>query len=695
MKIGISGKGGGENSHMKEVKSVCPYCGVGCGLLLKTAKGKVIGLRPDPEHPISRGTLCPKGATAYEVVHHAERLTKPLLRKNDQLAEISWDEAYAFIAKELKRIQERYGPDAIGVISSARATVEENYLAQKFARAVLGTNNVDQCFRICHSATAIALKEVLGSGAMTNSISEFLEPGPKAFLIVGSNTAHAHPIIWTVWIKRAIRNGAKLIVIDPRTTELAKLATIHLKIQPGTEVALFNAMAQHIIAHRLHDAAFIEERCEHFDRFWSVVRKYTPESVERLCGLSAPQIKEAAELYARAKPASIVYGLGVTEHRTGVDNVKALGNLALITGNLGRESSGINALRGQNNVQGATDMCAPEWLPGYQSWEDPQVIQKFEAAWGVKLPVPQKDYFLFCSRMWERALMGELKALYIIGSDPALTEGHIAKVEKALQSLELLIVQEIFPSRTTQFAHVVLPAASFAEKDGTFVNSERRVQRIRKAIEPIGNSKPDWVILCELAQCMGYPMHYSHPEEIFEEIRRLVPIYAGIRYNRLERSYGLQWPCPDERHPGTKFLHKEKFRRGRALLSGVEYFPPAEPPDDKYPFLLTTGRTFMQYNAGTMTRRTKAGRGEPENFVQISAQDAQRLGIQAGDRVQVRTRRGVLTVKAQIVEIKAGVLWMPFHYAEVPTNTLTNDAVDPICGITELKVCAARIERAR
>nr|BAL56236.1 formate dehydrogenase, alpha subunit [uncultured Acetothermia bacterium] len=678
---------------MPEVKSVCPYCGVGCGVILKAEENRLIGLRPDPEHPVNRGTLCPKGATAHEFVHHPDRLQKPLLRTGGRLTEVSWDEAYDYIVRELTRIKQRYGPDAIGVISSSRATVEENYLAQKFARAVLGTNNIDQCFRICHSATVAGLALSLGSGAMTNSIAEFAEPGPKVLMLVGSNAPHAHPIIWTVWMKRAVKNGTKLIVIDPRTTEPAKLAAVHVKVKPGTEVALFNAMAQHIIAHNLHDTRFIEERCENFEQFWGVVQKYTPESVEKLCGVPAAQIKQAAELYACEKPASIAYGLGVTEHRTGTDNVRALCNLALITGNFGKESSGINALRGQNNVQGATDMCRPETLPGYQSWNDPAVIEKFERAWGVKLPVPSSDAFLFCSRMWERALMGELKAFYIIGSDPALTEGNITKVEKALQSAELVIVQDLFPSRTMQFAHVVLPAASFAEKDGTFVNSERRVQRIRKAIEPIGQSKPDWVILCEVAQRLGYTMSYRSPEKIFEEIRALVSIYAGISYRRLEEHYGLQWPCPTEDHPGTKFLHRERFTRGRAQLIGIDYFPPAELPDAEFPLVLTTGRTFMQYNCGTMTRRTKAGRAEPENFVQLSAADAQKLGVTSGDRVRVRTRRGELIVTAQITEIAEGVIWMPFHYAESPTNLLTNDAVDPICGITELKVCAARVER--
>jgi formate dehydrogenase alpha subunit len=689
---------------MREVRTICPYCGVGCGLILQANNGQLVGLKPDKDHPISKGTLCPKGATAHEFVHHPDRLQTPLLRKNGRLIEVSWDEAYDYIVREFRRLQSTYGRDSLAVISSTRATVEENYLAQKFARAVLGTNNIDQCQRICHSATVTGLSMVMGTGAMSNAISEFLNPGPKVLMIVGANPAGSHPIIWSVWMKPALRNGTKLIVIDPRKTEVVKEAerlgvpVLHLMIRPGSEVALFNAMAHHILEHNLHDERFIAEHCENFERFQETVRAYAPERVAPITGVSAALIRQAAELYAREKPASIAYGIGVTEHRTGVDNVLALANLAMITGNMGRKSGGLNALRGQNNVQGATDMVRPESLPGYQKWTDPEVVRKFEHAWGVKLPVPQGPsesfLFLYCSHMWDRALQGKLKGLYCIGEDVALSEGNTKKVERALQSLELLIVQDIFMTRTAEFAHVVLPAASFAEKDGTFVNSERRVQRVRKAIEPIGESKPDWVILCELAQRLGYRMNYQSPEEIFEEIRRLVPIYAGMTYKRLEEHNGLQWPCPDETHPGTPTLHVGGFARGKGRLSAVEYRPPAEEPDAEYPFILTTGRSFMQYNAGTMSRRTKAGRAEPENYVQISATDAKRLGISEGDRVRVATRRGELIVKAKITEIAPGVIWMPMHYAESPTNLLTNDAIDPICGITEVKACAARVERA-
>ncbi len=363
----------------------------------------------------------------------------------------------------------------------------------------------------------------------------------------------------------------------------------------------------------------------------------------------------------------------------------------MITGNMGIESGGLNALRGQNDVQGATDMVRPETLPGYQRWTDAEAVRKFEGAWGKKLPVPLGEKYFYMSQYWEAALQGRLKGLYCVGEDVALSEGNSSKVEKALRQLELVIVQDIFLTKTAEFAHVVLPAASYAEKDGTFVNSERRVQRVRKAIEPIGESKPDWVILCELSQRLGYPMQYTDPEAIFEEIRQLVPIYAGMTYRRLKEHQGLQWPCTSETDPGTKYLHKDKFNRGKGFLSAVEYLASAEEPDEEYPFILTSGRSFMQYNAGTMTRRTKAGRAEPENYVQVSAKDAERLGIRDGASVTVSTRRGRLSVRAKIAEIAEGVLWMPMHYSESATNVLTTDAVDPISGITGVKACAARV----
>lgn len=678
---------------MTDTKTVCPYCAVGCGLVLESQGNRVTGLRPDADHPVSRGTLCPKGATAHEFIHHPDRLTTPLVREGGTLRPTTWDAALDRTARELLRIRDAYGPDAVGVISSARATVEENYLAQKFARAVLGTNQVDNCYRICHSATVVGLGESLGAGAMTNSIDEFLAPGPKCILVVGNNTPHSHPIVWRVWMKPAVQAGAKLIIVDPRAPDLTKLAALHLPIRPGTEVLLFNAMAQHILALGLHDRAFVAERCEGFEALVASLGGQTPEAVAGRCGVPAASIKAAAELYARTKPASIVYGLGVTEHRTGVDNVQALANLALLTGNVGQPGTGINALRGQNNVQGATDMCRPETLPGYQSWDDAAAVKKFERAWGVRLPRPRPGDFLYCSRYWEEILEGGLKALYVIGSDPALTEGHASKVERALRELEFLAVHEVFPSSTTAFAHVVLPAASYAEKDGTFVSTERRVQRVRKAIEPVGESRPDWRILLDLAQRMGHPLGVAGPREAFDEMRRLVPSYAGVSYDRLDAAPGLQWPCPDEAHPGTATLHVGRFARGRARLATVSYVPPAEETDAAFPFLLTTGRGFLQYNSGTMTRRSRMEAGEPRCTVQVNPSDAARLGISDEDVVRVTSRRGSLEAAARLWPIKEGVVWMPFHYAEAPVNRLTLDVVDPRCGITELKVCAVRLSR--
>ena len=649
---------------------------------------------------MSQGALCPKGATAHQFVNHPDRLTDPLIKKNGQFVPVSWDEAYDLIVAGLRRIQEQYGKDAVALISSSRSTQEENYLAQKFARAVLGTNNLDQCQRVCHSSTVAALSEVFGAGAMSNAIKEFLDPGPQALMIIGSNTAGSHPIIWSRWMLPTLRKGIPLIVIDPRRTrvvsegERAGAQVLHLKLRPGSEVALFNAICRHIIANNWHDKEYIAERCENFEAFQRGLERYTPEFAAGISGVPADQIKRAAEIYARAKPASIAYGIGITEHSSGTQNVKALANLPMITGNMGLASGGLNALRGQNNVQGATDLVRPETLPGYQQWSDSEAIRRFERAWGITMPIPQAGKYFFSTRMWDQIEAGRLHGVYVIGEDLALSEGNVRKVHRALAKLDLLIVQDLFMNRTAEYADVILPAASYAEKEGTFVNSERRVQLVRKAIEPLGNSKSDMTILCELSERMGSPMHYENAEAVWEEIRQLIPIYHGITYKRIEENDGLQWPCPSEDHPGTPTLHVGKFTRGRGLLSAVDYRPPAEETDAKYPLLLTSGRSFMQYNSGTMSRRTKSGLAEPENYVQISAEDAERLGIRDEQPVKVSTRRGELLVKARVFPILPGVIWMPMHYSESLTNILTNDALDPASGIPEFKACAARVEPA-
>jgi len=677
---------------MREVLTVCPYCGVGCNFYLQVEGGRVKGLRPSKEHPINRGSLCPKGATVHQAIHHPERLTRPLIREGGSFREASWEEAYSLIAERFTELKERYGGESLGLLSSSMATNEDNYLAQKFARAVLGTNNVDQCARLCHAPTVAGLISSFGSGAMTNSIEELAQA--RCFLIIGANPSEAHPVIANNFIKPALRAGAKLIVIDPRRTELARRADVHLQLRPGSDIALLNAMMNCIIAEGLHDEGFIRERTEGFDQLKELVSKYTPERAAELTGVPAELIREAARLYATTDPASIVYCMGITQHHVGTANVVSVANLAMLTGNVGKESTGVNPLRGKNNVQGACDMgVEPEFLPGYRPVGDEEARRVFEEAWGVKLP-RYEPALVWCTRMWDEVLEGRLRGLYIIGENIAVTEANLSKVERALEELDFLVVQEVFMTKTAKFADVVLPACTFAEKDGTFTSTERRVQRVRKAIEPLGESKPDWLILQELAQRMGYRMSYSGPEEIMEEIRRLVPTYGGITYKRLEEGFGLQWPCPDEGHPGTKFLHKGRFSRGRGKFQPAEHRPPAEEPDEGYPLVLTTGRILMHYGGGSFTRRvTSLERANPENFVELSPADAERYGVKDGDKVRVISRRGEVEARVKVAEIREGVAFMPFLYEESPANRLTNDVLDPVCGIPELKVCAVRLER--
>ena len=675
---------------MQEVLTVCPYCGVGCNFYLQVENGKVKGLRPSKEHPVNRGSLCPKGATVYQAIHHPDRLTKPLIKEGNSFREASWEEAYSLIAAKFTELKEKYGGESLGMLSSSMATNEDNYLAQKFARAVLGTNNVDQCARLCHASTVAGLISSFGSGAMTNSIEELARV--KCFLIIGSNATEAHPVIANNFIKPALREGAKLIVADPRRTDLAKRADIHLQLRPGSDIALLNTMMNCIIAEGLHDERFIRERTEGFAQLQEVVDRYTLERGAELTGVPAELIREAALTYATTDPASIIYCMGITQHHVGTANVISVANLAMITGNVGRESTGVNPLRGKNNVQGACDMgVEPEFLPGYRPMGDEEARRIFEEAWGVKLP--RYEQMIWCTRMWDEVLEGRLRGLYIIGENIAITEANVSRVEQALNNLEFLVVQEVFMTRTAEFADVILPACTFAEKDGTFTSTERRVQRVRKAIEPLGESKPDWLILQELAQRMGYSMSYDSPREIMEEIRRSVPTYGGMSYPRLEDSFGLQWPCPDEDHPGTKFLHKDKFTRGLGRLQPAEHRPPAEEPDGEYPLILTTGRILMHYGAGSFTRRVASlERANPENFVELNPADAERYQIKDGDKVRVISRRGEVEARAILAEIREGTIFMPFLYQESPANRLTNDVLDPVCGIPELKVCAARVE---
>lgn len=533
------------------------------------------------------------------------------------------------------------------------------------------------------------LATVFGSGAMTNSIRE-IEDNDLLF-VIGSNTTESHPIIG-LWMKKAFRKGAKLIIADPRRINLVKFAHLWLRQRPGTDVALLNGIAHVILKEGLEDKEFIERWTEEFEEWRKTIEEYNPESVEKITGVPKEDIIKAALLYGNSKKAGIYYTMGITQHFHGTDNVFSIANLALLTGNLGKESSGVNPLRGQNNVQGATDMgCIPDSYPGYQKVHIPSIKEKFEMEWGVKL---SDRLGMTATEMIEAAREEKLKALYVMGENPVLSDPHMDHTVKALNNLDLLIVQDIFLTETAKLAHVVLPAASFAEKDGTFTNTERRVQRVRKAIEPPGYAKDDLWIILMLSERVGYPMRYDHPEDIFREIGRVWPAMAGMNYRRLNPD-GLQWPCPTKDHPGTPYLFRGGFPRGRAAFTPVEYTLSGEPPDKDYPFILTTGRILFRYHTGTMSGRSRPLHTvAPEAYVEINEEDAKNLGIGEGQKVKVKSRRGEISIKAKVsLRSPKGVLFIPIHFEEASANILTNDLLDPKSKTPEFKVCAVKIEK--
>lgn len=534
------------------------------------------------------------------------------------------------------------------------------------------------------------LATVFGSGAMTNSIGEI--SGADAIFIIGSNTTETHPVIG-YRVREAVRNGAKLIVADPRDIDLARDAAVHLQQKPGTDVALLNGMLNVIINEGLTDSSFIDKRTEGFDRMKEAVARYTPEYAAEITGVPAVLIREAALAYASAGKATILYTMGITQHTSGTDNVLCIANLAMATGNVGKSSTGVNPLRGQNNVQGACDMGAlPVVYTAYQKVGDPAVQDKFSGAWDVKL---NDKPGLTVTEIFDGAINGNIKALYVMGENPAISDANTNHVIEALEKAEFLVVQDIFLTETAQYADVVLPAACFAEKDGTFVNTERRVQLSRRAVVSPGEALPDWMILTELANSLGLNWSYNSAGDVFKEIASLSPSYAGITYERLENG-GLQWPCPDAEHPGTPFLHGEQFPRGQGLFSAVDYRPPAEEVDGEYPFILTTGRHLYHYHTGTMTRRS-AGleQSRPEEQIQISMEDAAEHGIEEGDTIEISSRRGTVKAKADITStVPPGVIFMTFHYAEANANLLTNSALDPVSKTPEFKVCAVKITKS-
>ena len=679
--------------EVRRVRTTCPHCATGCQFDLVVRGNRIVDVAA-ADGPSNHGLLCVKGRSgSFDFVSSPDRLTAPLIRNREtgELEETTWENAIAYTAKRFLELKAQYGGDALAGFACSRSTNEDVYMVQKMVRTCFGTNNTDNCARVCHSATVAGLAKTLGSGAMTNTIYDITHQS-DCILLIGSNPEEAHPVVG-MQLRQAVKRGTRLIVVDPRDIGLTKYADIHLKLRPGTNVAFANGMMHVIIEEGLTDEAFLRDYTEGYAELRELVRDYTPEKVAELCHIDPDMLREAARMYASAERAPIIYCLGVTEHSTGTEGVMSLSNLALITGKLGKPGCGVNPLRGQNNVQGACDMGAqPADYPGYQKVANDAVREKFEAAWGVKLsPKPG----LTATEVFPAASRGEIRGLYICGEDPVVSDPDTAHVVHALESLDFLVVQDLFLTATARYADVVLPAVSYAEKEGTFTNTERRVQRVRKAVEPPAGARTDIDILTDLMNAMGYPQKRLTAAEVMEEIASLTPSFTGISHKRLDAGESLQWPCPAKGHPGTPILHANGPVRGRGLLYPAAFRPSAELPDEDYPLVLTTGRILYQYNAAAMTARAPglmeiAGEG----FIELHYRDAERLGVQSGERVRVTSRRGSITAAARVGrKVSEGETWMPFHFPDSPVNRLTNAALDEFARIPEFKVCAVRVEK--
>ncbi len=680
-----------KESFDKTVTTTCAYCGVGCSLDVHVRGDQVVAIDPAETGPANVGHTCVKGRFAHQYARARDRLTSPMLRRPDgSWREASWDEAMTFVASGLRNIKEKFGPDAICAISSSRCTNEENYILQKLFRAAIGTNNIDNCSRVCHSPTSLGLIRSFGESGGTNSFADI--DLTRCLLLTGANPTEGHPVVGAR-MKEAVLRGAKLIVIDPRRIELAALADVFLQLRPGTNVAVYNGLAHVILRDGLADEKFLAERAEDTELYRSFIKKYTPSYVEELSGVPAKDLERAAHLYATSPPAMISYGLGVTEQSQGVSGVRCLANLAVLTGNLGRRGAGQNPLRGQNNVQGSSDMGAlPSYLTMYRPMSDDRVRAQFEKKWQVAI---KKERGLMIPEMFAGAINGSVKAMYVFGEDIAQTDPNVSHVEAALRSLQLLVVHDIFANRTAEFAHVLLPGSSFLEKDGTFTNAERRIQLVNQAMPTPGDSRKDIEILFDLSARLGYAMPHKAAAEVMDEIAELTPALAGVSHARLGKQ-GLQWPVLDKSHPGTPVLFTEKFETpsGRARLFGVDWEPPGEVASEQFPFILITGRQLAHYNSGTQTRRTGNLELQGEDLVEIHPEDAARLGIAAGDQVEVESARGKVQTHAIVtVRVAPGNVFLSFHFPEVKTNLLTSGNADPNTRCPEYKVTAVAVRR--
>jgi formate dehydrogenase major subunit len=666
-------------ASQRSVRTTCGYCGVGCQLDVQVYFDRVARIDGAADAVVNRGHLCVKGRYSHAFARHPERLTAPLIRRNGRLEPASWEEAISLVASELMR---RRG--FVAGLSSSRCTNEENYLFQKWMRAGLGTNNVDCCARVCHAPSAAGMRESLGMGAATNSFSDLEES--DLILVVGANPTEAHPIVGAR-IKQAALRGTTLIVIDPRCTELAALADLHLQVRPGANVPLLNSLACAIVEAGLVNQTFIEEHAEGWSDYERFIRQQTPESLASLSGVSPALVREAARRYGSARRPMMFHGLGITEHYQGSESASLLCNLAILAGALGRPGVGVNPLRGQNNVQGAADMgCDPRFLPGYQSVEDPTSRAKFAAAWGRALPDRPG---LTIPEMHDAAIRGDIRAMYIFGEDVVQTDPDSGHTVKALKNLEFLAVQELFLSETAKLAHVVLPGASFLEKDGTFTNGERRIQRIRTALTPIAGARADFEIIEALMAATGLPQTASAPSEVMDQIARLTPIYGGVSYSRLDGD-GLQWPVTSADHLGTPILYETGFPRGRARLTCVEFSPS---PNFGASLSLITGRVLEHYNAGTMTRRSSNLRLHPRDELQIHPTDAAARGIANGARVLLRSSFGEAHASARVTdEVAPGIVFLSFHDPATGTNALTSEVRDRITDCPEYKLTGVQVE---
>ena len=678
--------------------TTCAYCGVGCGFKAETLEGRVVRMIPWKEGKANHGHSCVKGRFAFDYYQHPDRITSPMIRKSvdDPWQEVDWDTAFAYAAGEFKRIQASHGITSVGAVSSSRCTNEEIFLMQKFARVALRNNNIDNCSRICHSPTQFGLSATLGAGAASQHFDSILQS--DVVLVVGANPTEGHPVFGSM-MKRAIRRGARLLVIDPRRTETVDSphcrAEVHLALRPGTNVLVLNSVAHVIVRERLYNEEFVRARCDwdDFGLWMSMVGddRYSPEVVGPEAGLDPDDIRRLARIYASGPNSTIYYGLGVTEHSQGSTGVMCLGNLTMATGMVGREGVGVNPLRGQGNVQGGSCLGSwPHMLTGYRFVTDDAVRGSFEDEWKITL---DSEPGLRLPNMFDAAVTGSFKAIYIQGEDPVQSDPNRHHVEAALRSMECVVVQDLYLSETAKLAHVFFPGSSSLEKDGTFTNAERRVSMVRKVVEPLGGLA-DWQITVGFMNAMGYECHYDHPSEVLDEIARTSPAYSGMSFDKIEKLGSVQWPCNTDAPEGTEVLHTVAFPRGKGSFMLTGYLPTQERATDQYPLLLTTGRILSQYNVGTQTRRTANVVWHDDDLLEISADDAAARGLANGDRARISSRYGATELTVQISErVNPGIVYTTFHFAHTMVNNLTSDLDDWATNCPEYKVTAVDVER--